>query len=303
MRPTIKDKGELEKIERKPDWIKVKLANYNETFRNLKRLIKLHNLHTVCEEALCPNIGECWGHGTLTIMILGDVCTRACRFCAVKTGDPKGIYDPFEPFRVAYVIKKLNLRYVVITSVDRDDLPDGGASVYRDTVLRIKDLCPNITVECLIPDFNGNVNSLKIFLSSDPHVVGQNIETVRRLTKKIRDPRASYEKTLFVLEKVKEISPHIVTKSGIILGLGEKEEEVLETLADLKKVGVEIVTLGQYLRPSPRHLRVEEWIKPEKFKYFEEKAYEMGFKLVFSGPLVRSSYKAWEFFRIFGKPS
>jgi lipoate synthase len=278
-------------MEKKPEWLKVRL-NTEGKFTDVKQILRNHNLYTVCEEARCPNVYECWGHGTATIMILGDVCTRGCRFCAVKTGNPGGKVDPDEPMKVAKAISKLNLKYVVLTMVDRDDLPDGGAKHVAKTVLYIKTLRPDVKVEALVGDFQGKRESIEEVVFSPLDVFAHNVETVRRLTPKVRDRRASYEQSLFVLEYAKSLRKDIYTKSSIMVGLGETEEEVLSTLKDLRDVGVDIVTIGQYLRPTPKHLPVVEYVSPQKFNYYREKALEMGFKEVFSGPLVRSSYRA-----------
>lgn len=278
-------------FDRKPQWLKIKLKTDGK-FLDVKSTLKSHNLYTVCEEARCPNIYECWGHGTATIMILGDVCTRGCRFCAVKTGNPRGWVDRDEPMNVAKAISRLNLRYIVLTMVDRDDLPDGGASHVAKTIFYIKMLRPDVKVEALVGDFQGNTQSIETVVNSPLDVFAHNVETVRRLTPKVRDRRASYEQSLFVLEYAKSIRPEIYTKSSIMVGLGEREEEVLETLRDLRNVGVDIVTIGQYLQPTPKHLPVAEYVPPERFRFYREEALKMGFKEVFSGPLVRSSYRA-----------
>lgn len=281
----------------KPEWLKIRLTQ-NESFTQVRATLKRLKLHTVCEEALCPNRAECWGTGTATVMILGDICTRACRFCAVTTGNPKGVVDPEEPYRVAQAIYELGLKYVVLTSVDRDDLPDGGALQFHKTIRAIKQLDPTILVEPLIPDFRGNLYALRLVIEAGPDVLAHNIETVRRLSPKVRDRRASYEQSLRVLEAAKEIKPDLYTKSSIMVGLGETPEEVVEAMRDLRAVGVDIVTIGQYLRPTAhkRHLPVVEYVRPEMFRYYEEKGYELGFRFVASGPLVRSSYKAAEAF-------
>ena len=294
MRPLVNEKDRIKlRGKRKPEWLKVKLPS-GEEYERVRKLLKTLRLHTVCEEAMCPNVAECWGAGTATVMILGDTCTRACKFCAVKTGNPKGIVDHAEPLRVALAIAKLGLRYVVITSVDRDDLPDGGASIFAETIKRIHEFSPDTVVEGLIPDFQGDLNALKTVVDAKPEVLGTNIETVRRLTPAVRDPRASYEQTLYILENIKRFDSNIKSKTGIMLGLGETEEEVLQTMDDLRAVDVEILTLGQYLQPTARHLPVKEWITPEKFEYYRNEALKRGFKFVASGPLVRSSYRAWE---------
>jgi lipoic acid synthetase len=279
---------------RKPSWLRVK-APAGENYTKVKQSLRLLNLHTVCEEARCPNISECWGTGTATIMIMGDICSRGCRFCAVNSGKPS-LLDAGEPERVAKAIKEWKLRYVVITSVCRDDLEDGGAEHIAKTVKAIKLLCPTTIVESLIPDFRGYDSSIKEIVKSEPEVISHNIETVPRLTPKVRDARASYEQSLLVLKKIKDINSLIYTKSSIMLGLGESEEEVIQTIKDLRSVGVSILTLGQYLQPTPKHLPLVEFIAPEKFNWFREIAEKMGFVYVASGPLVRSSYRAAEFF-------
>jgi lipoic acid synthetase len=245
---------------------------------------------------MCPNIGECWGHGTMTLMILGGICTRACRFCAVDTGNPRGWVDPEEPEHVAEAIHALNARhqikYVVLTSVDRDDLPDGGAAHFAETVRRIKALSPDIKVETLTPDFQGDVKAVEAVLDAGVDVFANNIETVRRLTPRVRDPRAGYDQTLAVLDHAKRSRPDVLTKSSLMLGLGESDEEIREAMRDLRAAGVDILTLGQYLRPTRHHLPVERYVTPEEFASYREWGYEEGFLEVFSGPLVRSSYRA-----------
>ncbi len=285
------------KFRKKPEWIKSKLF-HKEKFGKIRKTLKNKKLHTVCESALCPNINECWGGGTATIMIMGDICTRACRFCNIKTGNPRRILDPEEPERVAQTVKEWKLKYVVLTSVDRDDLPDGGAGHFAKTIRAIKSLNPGVFVEPLIPDFGGNIESLKIVLSANPDVLAHNIETVERLTPIVRDKRAGYLQSLKVLENSKKLRPDIYTKSSILVGLGEREKEVIKTLKDLRNAGVDIVTIGQYLRPSlhKKFLEVKEYVHPEKFEYYEKVALEMGFLYCASGPFVRSSYKAAEVF-------
>jgi lipoic acid synthetase len=284
---------------KKPDWIKIKLS-FNEEFVKIRKTLKIKKLHTVCEEALCPNINECWGEGTATIMIMGDICTRGCRFCNVKTGNPGGYLDPEEPYRVAEAVKEWGLKYVVLTSVDRDDLPDGGAYHFAKTIRAIKSLDSSILVEPLIPDFQGNINSLKMVLDANPDVLAHNVETVERLSPAVRDKRANYSLSLKVLENSKKLRPDIYTKSSIMVGLGEKEEEVIKTLKDLRNVGVDIVTIGQYLRPSShkKFFEVKEYVHPEKFEYYRKIALEIGFLYCASGPFVRSSYKAAEAFML-----
>ncbi len=275
----------------KPAWLRATLPT-GARYQTLKATVQELRLHTVCQEALCPNIGECWTHGTLTVMILGGICTRACKFCAVDTGNPRGFLDPEEPVRVAEAIARLGIRYVVLTSVDRDDLPDGGAAHFAATIRAIKEKAPGVLVEALTPDFQGDLKAVETVLDANPEVYAQNLETVRRLTPKVRDPRAGYEQTLGVLAHAKRVRPHILTKSSLMLGLGEREEEILEAMRDLRQAGVDILTLGQYLRPTPAHLPVERYVPPEDFQRYAAWGYELGFKEVFAGPLVRSSYRA-----------
>ncbi|MDJ0274471.1 MAG: lipoyl synthase [Aigarchaeota archaeon] len=279
----------------KPPWLKVRLP-VGPTYERVRDVVRRYRLHTVCQSALCPNVGECWGSGTATFMILGDLCTRGCRFCAVTHGNPKGVIDHDEPERVAGAVAELGLSYVVITSVCRDDLPDGGASVFAETVRAIKRADPSILVETLIPDFGGDPEALELVVRSGPDVIGHNVETVRRLTPLVRDRRASFDRSLWVLRTVKELRPEVLTKSSLMLGLGETDEEVLEALRELRSVGVDIVTMGQYLRPldSPLYLPVVEYVTPERFSRLERMAYGLGFLYVASGPLVRSSYLAGE---------
>ncbi len=282
-------------VLRKPPWLRIKVL-YTDGMRETSRTIHSHGLHTVCEEARCPNIYECWGSKTATFLILGDICTRNCRFCSVAKGNPRGKVDTEEPIRVARAVKELGLRYVVVTSVDRDDLPDGGASVYAETIRSIRRLNPGTIIEVLIPDFSGSLEALKKVVDAKPNVLGHNIETVKRLTPVVRDRRAGYELSLKVLKAAKEIDPGIITKSGIMLGLGEEYEEVVDALRDLRRVDVDIVTIGQYLMPSPKHYPVIEYVSPDVFKKLEKEAYSLGFKYVASGPRVRSSYLAGEYF-------
>lgn len=280
---------------RKPPWIKLRLPSSGE-YSRVRAILRKYKLNTVCEDSLCPNLAECWGSGTFTLMILGRICTRACKFCAIKTGNPGGVVDRDEPRRVAEAMKELGMEYVVITSVTRDDLPDGGASIYAETIRRIKSSTPNVKVEVLIPDLNNDADALSQIVREKPDVIGHNIETVKRLTKIVRDPRAGYEKSLKTLKIVKELAPEIYTKSSIMLGLGETEEEVVAAMRDLRKVGVDILTLGQYLQPTRRHLPVVEYVHPEKFERLKKIGEELGFLSVAAGPLVRSSYKAAEYF-------
>ena len=278
-------------IERKPTWLRVKSQNSSK-YRELKSIVSDKKLHTVCEEAMCPNIQECWSHGTATFMLLGSVCTRACRFCAVDTGNPKGILDKDEPNKVANSIAHMNLKYAVLTSVNRDDLSDGGAEHFSYTVQAIKEKAPEVIVEALVPDFLGNKKSIEVLLNSNLEVFAQNLETVSRLTKRVRDPRAGYDQTLEVLSYAKQYSPSVITKTSLMFGLGETEEEILKTFDDIRETGVDVLTLGQYMRPTVNHLPVEKWYTPEEFEYFKDLAIEIGFLEVASGPMVRSSYRA-----------
>jgi lipoic acid synthetase len=279
----------------KPSWLKVR-PPAGDNYLDLKKLLKSLNLFTVCEEARCPNVGECWGGGTATFMLMGDTCTRGCRFCAVKTGNPKGKIDEQEPKKVAYAISKLGLRYVVITSVDRDDLPDHGSGHFAETIANLKLHDPDLMIEVLTPDFLGNREWIEKIVRAKPDVYAHNIETVERLTPKVRDPRATYKQTLNVLSLVKEIDPNCYSKTSIMMGLGEEDHEVMQALKDLRSVDCNVVTFGQYLQPTTRHLKVKEFVTPEKFEYWKITAEGMGFLYVASGPLVRSSYRAGEFF-------
>ena len=276
---------------RKPNWLRLN-HSFTPKFKEVKSIVKENHLNTVCEEAMCPNINECWSHGTATFMLLGDVCTRACKFCAVDTGNPRGRLDKKEPYKVAQSIKKMSLKYAVLTSVNRDDLADGGAKHYSNTIEAIKDARPKVMVEALTPDFEGKNKSISILLSSSLDVFAQNVETVERLTVRVRDPRAGYQQTLNVLEKAKKLSPEVLTKTSLMLGLGETTKEIQSTMVDAYSVGVEILTLGQYLRPTLNHLPVERYIHPEEFLHYKNMANEIGFKEVASGPMVRSSYRA-----------
>jgi len=279
----------------KPDWLKVR-APGGENYLQIKSMLRELKLVTVCEEAKCPNIGECWAGGTATFMLMGDVCTRGCKFCAIKTGNPRGKIDLEEPEKVGSAIAKLNLDYVVITSVDRDDLPDEGAGHFAKTIRTIKELNPRLIVEVLTPDFKGKRELYAQIVEAKPDVYAQNVETVERLTRKVRDPRAGYWQTLNVLKGIKEVDPTRYTKSSIMLGLGEQDDEVIQTLKHLRSVGCDVITFGQYLQPTTRHLAVERFVTPEEFKAWQTRAEEMGFLYVASGPLVRSSYRAGEFF-------
>lgn len=275
---------------RHPDWIKVKPPG-NPNYLRLKRILREKNLHTVCEEARCPNIGECWGNKTATFLILGDTCTRGCRFCAIDKGKPLAL-DPEEPRNVALVVKELGLNHIVVTSVNRDDLPDGGANHFARTVFWIKNLNPSIRVELLIPDFEGNLQALATVVNSGIEILNHNIETVPRLYGKVR-PGHSYDCSLTILRQAKNMRADVLTKSGFMLGVGESYDEVMRTLHDLSENHVDIVTIGQYLQPSNRQLRVERYVTPEEFERLKTEAETLGFRHVESGPLVRSSYHAW----------
>ncbi|MGQ0536889.1 MAG: lipoyl synthase [Methanobacteriota archaeon] len=282
-------------LERKPDWLKVRMPS-GENYSRIKSLLRGLDLHTVCEEARCPNVGECWGSGTATIMLLGDTCTRGCRFCAVQTGNPGGVVDPFEPLHVSVAIRELGLEYVVFTSVDRDDLPDQGAGHIAATIRKMRELNPDTLVEVLVPDFRGDPGCIRTVVEARPDVYAHNVETVPRLTPTVRDRRATYRQSLDVLRLVKEMDPSMVTKSSLMLGLGETEAEVVQAMRDLREVGCDILTLGQYLRPSDWHLEVRAYVPPEAFESYRRIGEGLGFKFVASGPLVRSSYRAGEFF-------
>lgn len=276
---------------RKPPWLRAK-APAGRGFQSVRALVREHRLATVCEEAKCPNIGECWNAGTATIMLMGAVCTRACRFCSVDTGNPHGWLDADEPENAARTVELMKLGYVVLTSVDRDDLADGGAAHYAACVRAIKRRNPNTAVEALTPDFQGVLADVATVVDSGIEVFAQNIETVRRLTHPVRDPRAGYEQTLRVLEHAKRHRSSVLTKSSLMLGLGETDEEIDATLADLRAAGVDIVTLGQYLRPTLNHLAVQRYVTPGEFDHYRQQALARGFLECVAGPLVRSSYRA-----------
>ena len=271
----------------KPKWLRVKLP-IGESYKNVRNIVSDHKLHTICESGNCPNMGECWGAGTATFMILGNICTRSCSFCAVATGRPLPV-DLQEPERVANAVKLMGVKHCVITSVDRDDLKDGGSEIWAQTVLKVREESPETTMETLIPDFKGNRDNLQRVLNVRPEVVSHNMETVKRLTRLIR-PQAKYERSLEVLKHIK--SNELTTKSGIMLGLGETEVEVLETMEDLVRSGVDVLTIGQYLQPTKMHAEVLEYVHPDTFDLYKRKGIEMGFRYVESGPLVRSSYHA-----------
>lgn len=271
----------------KPKWLRVKLPT-GENYKMVRGLVTEHKLHTICESGNCPNMGECWGEGTATFMILGNICTRSCGFCAVATGRPLNV-DPHEPEHVAESIFLMKVKHAVITSVDRDDLPDGGADIWVRTVQAVRAKAPGVTMETLIPDFAGKWENLLRIIDVAPEIVSHNLETVRRLTKQVRI-QAKYDRSLEVLRRLKQGGMR--TKSGVMLGLGESHQEVLETMEDLRAVGLDVITLGQYLQPTPKHLPVAEFITPERFAEYESIGKEMGFRHVESGPLVRSSYHA-----------
>ena len=277
--------------EPKPPWLKARIPS-GERYEKLRDTVRAHRLATVCEESICPNIGECWNNGTATLMLMGAVCTRACQFCAVDTGNPRGWLDPDEVENSARTVKLMNLKYVVLTSVDRDDLPDGGAAHYAACVRAIKVACPDTAVEALTPDFAGNLGHVEIVVDSGLDVFAQNIDTVKRLTSRVRDARAGYGQTLAVLAHAKRHRPSLITKTSLMLGLGETDDEILEALDDLKRAAVDVVTFGQYLRPTPNHLPVERYVTPQEFELYRQWGLASGFLEVVAGPLVRSSYRA-----------
>ncbi|PKP49949.1 MAG: lipoyl synthase [Bacteroidetes bacterium HGW-Bacteroidetes-12] len=278
---------ESQERQKKPNWLKVKLPTGKE-YTNVRHIVSEHKLHTICESGNCPNMGECWGAGTATFMILGNICTRSCGFCAVKTGKPLPA-DLEESSRVANSVKLMNVKHCVITSVDRDDLKDGGSIIWAETVNKVREASPQTTMETLIPDFQGKWENLQRIIDVAPEIVSHNLETVRRLTKEVRI-QAKYDRSLEVLKRLKEGG--MKTKSGIMLGLGETEAEVIETMQDLANVGCNVLTLGQYLQPTPKHLLVKEFVTPQQFAKYKEIGLKMGFRFVESGPLVRSSYHA-----------
>jgi lipoic acid synthetase len=296
VRESALENGVMSRFSPKPEWLKVR-APGGDTYHHLKKTFRELDLHTVCEEARCPNVGECWREGTATVMLLGDVCTRGCRFCAVTTGDPRGAVDVREPEHVARAIARLDLQYVVMTMVDRDDLLDGGAEHVARTVTRLRALRPDILIEALVGDFHGHLGAVDVVALAAPDVFAHNVETVRRLTRTVRDARCSYDQSLAVLRRAHERSAEgRLTKSSIMVGLGETDDEVLETMRDLRQAGVSVVTIGQYLRPSPRHHEVVRFVEPAVFAGWERAAAGMGFLHASSGPLVRSSYRAAEVF-------
>jgi lipoic acid synthetase len=276
--------------------MKVRAPSRNDSYFDVKKLIHGAHLHTICEEARCPNIAECWGRGTATFQILGETCTRACRYCYVNSGKPNEAVDPLEPLRLAQTAMQMGLKHVVVTSVDRDDVPDRGAGQYAATIRAVKAKLPSSTIEVLTPDFLGvEEEALATVIGARPDVFNHNIETVRRLHRRMRGAKASYDKALWLLRRAKEIADYdVMTKSGIIVGLGETNDEVVETLRDLRAHGVDVVTIGQYLQPSPKHAEIDRWVHPDEFRWLREQGEALGFGSVFAGPLVRSSYRADE---------
>ncbi|MBL1281188.1 MAG: lipoyl synthase [Fluviicola sp.] len=282
----IKDSESKVRIK-KPKWLRVKLPT-GENYKKVRSLVDEHQLHTICESGNCPNMGECWGEGTATFMILGNICTRSCGFCAVQTGRPNAV-DEFEPGKVAQSVKLMKVKHAVITSVDRDDLKDGGSTIWAQTVRAIRKQSPETTMETLIPDFGGHWENLQVIIDVAPEIVSHNLETVRRLTKEVRI-QAKYDRSLEVLFRLKKGG--MKTKSGLMLGIGETHEEIIESMEDLRSVSVDVLTLGQYLQPTAKHLPIVEFVTPERFQEYKELGLKMGFRFVESGPLVRSSYHA-----------
>jgi lipoic acid synthetase len=278
-------------IGHKPPWLRIKLPS-GARYEEVHEIVRSHNLHTVCAESKCPNIAECWGRGTATLMLMGSVCTRACRFCSVSTGNPNGWLDPLEPMQVADAVALMGLNYVVLTSVDRDDLPDGGAAHYAACVRAIHQRSPQTAVEALTPDFAGRHADVATVLDAGLATYAQNLETVERLTHPVRDPRAGYAQTLDVLAFAKRHAPKTLTKTSLMLGLGETDDEIEHALDDIRAANVDVVTLGQYMRPSPHHLAVQRFVTPDEFRHYRELALAKGFLEAVAGPLVRSSYRA-----------
>jgi lipoic acid synthetase len=281
---------------RRPEWMKVRAPSKDSRYFDVRKLIHGASLHTVCEEARCPNIGECWGRGTATFQILGDTCTRACRYCYVHSGRPEEAPDPLEPLRLAQAAAQMGLKHVVVTSVDRDDVPDKGAGHFAATIRALHAKLPDCSVEVLTPDFlDVEEEALATVLAARPEVFNHNIETVRRLHRRMRGARASYDKALRLLRRAKEVADYqVMTKSGIIVGLGETNDEIVETMRDLRANGVDVVTIGQYLQPSSKHAEIDRWVHPDEFRWLREQGEALGFGSVFAGPLVRSSYRADE---------
>jgi lipoic acid synthetase len=289
----VKARRDVPEIEygSKPKWLRAQMPS-GAKYSAVRQTVREQRLSTVCEESMCPNIGECWNNGTATIMVMGSVCTRACRFCAVDTGNPRGWLDAEEPLNTARAVKLMNLQYIVITSVDRDDLDDGGASHYASCVREIKKMNPQTAVEALTPDFNGVMQHVELVVDSGLEVFAQNVETVKRLTHPVRDPRAGYEQTLKVLAHAKKHRPDVLTKTSLMLGLGERDHEIMQTMDDLRAANVDILTFGQYLRPTPNHLAIERYVTPDEFEAYRQEGLEKGFLEVVAGPMVRSSYRA-----------
>ncbi|HEX3455426.1 MAG TPA: lipoyl synthase [Gaiellaceae bacterium] len=281
---------------RRPEWMKVRAPSADSRYYDVRKLIHGAGLHTICEEARCPNIAECWGRGTATFQILGDTCTRACRYCYVHSGRPDGPPDPLEPLRLAQTAARMGLDHVVVTSVDRDDLDDRGATHYAATIRALRAKVPNASVEVLTPDFlDCEEQALATVLAERPDVFNHNIETVRRLHPSMRGAKASYDRALWLLRRAKEVADYpVLTKSGIIAGLGERNEEIVETMRDLRENGVDVITIGQYLQPSSKHAKIDRWVHPDEFRWLTEQGEALGFGSVFAGPLVRSSYRADE---------
>lgn len=292
----VKSTGQAHQRLAKPKWLRI-VNQTTPAYTQVKETVSKHRLATVCEEAKCPNIAECWSHGTATIMLMGAICTRACRFCSVDTGNPHGWLDADEPENTAKTVALMNLDYVVLTSVDRDDLPDGGAAHYAKAIRAIKAACPKTKIEALTPDFQGKFNDVALLLDSGVDVFAQNVETVERLTHPVRDNRAGYWQTLNVLDFAKKYRPDVLTKTSLMLGLGETDEEIIKTMDDLRAQQVDILTLGQYLQPTKNHLPVERFVTPESFAALREIGLQKGFFEVASGPLVRSSYRADRIFK------
>ena len=278
-------------VERKPSWLRARVPS-GAGFADVRRNVREHRLSTVCEDAICPNIGECWNAGTATIMLMGSVCTRACRFCAVDTGNPNGWLDSEEPQNAAESVRIMNLKYIVLTSVDRDDIGDGGAAHFASCISAIRRVSPKTAVEALTPDFRGDVSAVDTVVNAPLQVFAHNVETVERLTARVRDPRAGYRQSLAVLARAKQTRPDILTKSSLMLGLGESDDEIQVAMRDLRQSGVDLLTLGQYLRPTANHLPVERYVPPQDFERYRNLGLEAGFTEVVSGPLVRSSYRA-----------
>ena len=283
-------------LKGKPRYLKSKIPK-GDNYLKVKKSLREKNLFTVCEEAKCPNLAECWSSKTATMMILGDTCTRACKFCNVKTGNPKGVLDLDEPRKASEMVEVMSLDYIVITSVDRDDLADYGAGQFAKVVERVNTDHPKVKVEVLIPDFAVEPEHMDTLAKSEPFVIAQNLETVKRLTHPVRDRRAGYEKTLNALKYYSEKHPHIATKSSLMVGLGETKEELVEAMTDLKEAGVKILTIGQYLRPTLAHLEVQKYYELDEYEHLKKLAYDIGFEFVASGPMVRSSYKAADYFK------